>query len=96
MTGSVQEVVVVGVVLVGVGVGVVEGVVDGVVVGVVVGVSVGVVRVGLVGIGGRGGNSFMQGIGIGGKKMPILIFKTSSRVESFGMSIATFKEVFIW
>jgi len=88
MTGRVQEVVGVGVVLVGVIVGVVGCVVVG------VGVSVGVVRVGLVGIGGMGGSLFMQGIGR--EKMPILIFKTSSRVESFGMSIATFKEVFIW
>ena len=94
MTGRVQDVVVVGAVLVGVVVGVFVGVVEGVVVGVVVGVSVGVVRVGLVGIGGMGGSLFMQGIGR--EKMPILIFKTSSRVESFGMSIATSKEVFIW
>ena len=71
-------------------------------VSVVVSVSVVVVsvfgRVGLVGREGRVGTLSLHGIGT--KILPtgveILTFKTSSKVEFSGISIATFKEVFIW
>ena len=58
-------------------------------------------RVGLVGRGGRGGRVGTLSLhGIGTKILPtgveILTFKTSSKVEFSGISIATFKEVFIW
>jgi len=65
---------------------------------VVVSVSVGVGRGGLVGTGGRGGKVGSLSLHDIGTKISaeILTFRTSSKVEFSGMSMATFKEVFIW
>jgi len=47
---------------------------------------------------GRGGSSSMHGIGR--KTLPkgldIFFFKTSSKIEFFGIALSTFKEVVIW